>query len=141
MWSMALPVLIVVVANTLYNICTKQTPENVNTFAALIMTYFVSMVSAMALFFLTRDGESLVTELQKTNWSTWLLGMAIVGVEFGYIYMYRVGWKLSLGSMAVNLVLACVLLIIGYLFFKETLTPRQMVGFVVCLLGIFLIAK
>lgn len=141
MWNMALPVLIVVVANTVYNICTKQTPANVNTFAALVITYFVSMVSALMLFFLTRDGEGLITELQKTNWSTWLLGMAIVGVEFGYIFMYRVGWKLSLGSMAVNLALACVLLVIGALVFHEVLTARQMVGFVICLLGIFLIAK
>ena len=141
MWNMAVPVLIVVVANTVYNICTKQTPANVNTFAALIITYFVSMVSAIVLFFITRDGEGLMTELGKTNWSTWMLGMAIVGVEFGYIFMYRVGWKLSLGSMAVNITLACVLLVIGYLVFHETLTVRQMIGFAVCLLGIYLIAK
>ena len=141
MWNMALPVIVAVVANVIYNICAKQTPEDINTFASLTVTYFVSMVSALVLFFLTRHGESYTAELHKANWATLLLGMAIVGVEFGYICMYRAGWKLSLGSMVTNLSLACVLLIVGILVYKEMLSLRQLVGFAVCLLGIFLIAK
>lgn len=42
--NMYLPVLIVVLSNTFYNICTKSTPEDLNPFASLSITYLVGAV-------------------------------------------------------------------------------------------------
>ncbi len=141
MWNMLWPVLVVVGANTIYNISTKSTPANVNAFASLAMTYVMAALSSVVLFFLTSDSKNLLAELAKTNWTAYALGIAIIGLEFGYICIYRAGWKIGVASLVANISLACVLLIVGYFFYKEVITLKQLLGMGVCALGLMLIVK
>ncbi|MBO5168897.1 MAG: EamA family transporter [Phascolarctobacterium sp.] len=141
MWNMLWPVLVVVGANTIYNISTKSTPANVNAFASLAMTYVMAALSSVVLFFLTSDSKNLLAELAKTNWTAYALGVAIIGLEFGYICIYRAGWKIGVASLVANISLACVLLVVGYFFYKEVITLKQLVGMGVCALGLMLIVK
>lgn len=141
MWNMIWPMLVVVGANTIYNISTKSTPTDINAFASLAVSYLIAAVSSVVLFFLTSDGKSLVTELAKTNWSTYALGIAIIGLEFGYICIYRAGWKISVASLVSNISLACVLLLVGLFVYKEVITLKQFIGMGICALGLMLIAK
>jgi len=135
------PVLVVVGANTIYNISTKSTPANVNAFASLAMTYVMAALSSVVLFFLTSDSKNLLAELTKTNWTAYALGVAIIGLEFGYICIYRAGWKIGVASLVANISLACVLLVVGYFFYKEVITLKQLLGMGVCALGLMLIVK
>lgn len=141
MWNMLWPVLVVVGANTIYNISTKSTPANVNAFASLAMTYVMAALSSVVLFFLTSDSKNLLAELAKTNWTAYALGVAIIGLEFGYICIYRAGWKIGVASLVANISLACVLLVVGYFFYKEVITLKQLLGMGVCALGLILIVK
>lgn len=141
MWNMLWPVLVVVGANTIYNISTKSTPANVNAFASLAMTYVMAALSSVVLFFLTSDGKNLLAELAKTNWTAYALGIAIIGLEFGYICIYRAGWKIGVASLVANISLACVLLVVGYFFYKEVITLKQLLGMGVCAIGLMLIVK
>lgn len=141
MWNMIWPMLVVVGANTIYNISTKSTPTDINAFASLAVSYLIAAVSSVVLFLLTSDGKSLVTELAKTNWSTYALGIAIIGLEFGYICIYRAGWKISVASLVSNISLACVLLLVGLFVYKEVITLKQFIGMGICALGLMLIAK
>ncbi|MBR1975690.1 MAG: EamA family transporter [Phascolarctobacterium sp.] len=141
MWNMLWPVLVVVGANTIYNISTKSTPANVNAFASLAMTYVMAALSSVVLFFLTSDSKNLLAELAKTNWTAYALGVAIIGLEFGYICIYRAGWKIGVASLVANISLACVLLVVGYFFYKEVITLKQLLGMGVCALGLMLIVK
>ena len=135
------PVLVVVGANTIYNISTKSTPANVNAFASLAMTYVMAALSSVVLFFLTSDSKNLLAELAKTNWTAYALGIAIIGLEFGYICIYRAGWKIGVASLVANISLACVLLVVGYFFYKEVITLKQLVGMGMCAIGLMLIVK
>lgn len=135
------PVLVVVGANTIYNISTKSTPANVNAFASLAMTYVMAALSSVVLFFLTSDSKNLLAELAKTNWTAYALGIAIIGLEFGYICIYRAGWKIGVASLVANISLACVLLVVGYFFYKEVITLKQLLGMSVCAIGLMLIVK
>lgn len=135
------PVLVVVGANTIYNISTKSTPANVNAFASLAMTYVMAALSSVVLFFLTSDSKNLFAELAKTNWTAYALGIAIIGLEFGYICIYRAGWKIGVASLVANISLACVLLVVGYFFYKEVITLKQLLGMGVCAIGLMLIVK
>ena len=135
------PVLVVVGANTIYNISTKSTPANVNAFASLAMTYVMAALSSVVLFFLTSDSKNLLAKLAKTNWTAYALGVAIIGLEFGYICIYRAGWKIGVASLVANISLACVLLVVGYFFYKEVITLKQLLGMGVCALGLMLIVK
>ena len=141
MWNMIWPVLVVVAANTLYNISAKSTPDNVSTFASLSVTYFTAMVSSVALFFITGRGKNMLAELAKTNWTAYALGIAAVGLEFGFLCIYRAGWKIGTAQLVASVSLSCVLLAVGILFYKESLSPRQLAGVAVCAAGLILIAK
>ncbi len=68
MWNMIWPVLIVVAANTLYNITTKATPENINPFASLSISYVIAAVCSLILFFVTSENKNIFAEITKTNW-------------------------------------------------------------------------
>ena len=141
MWNMIWPLLIVVGANTIYNISTKSTPSDVNAFASLATSYFIAMLGSVVMFFLTSDSKNLLVEVSKTNWSALALGIAIVGLEFGYICIYRAGWKIGVASLVANISLACVLLLIGLFVYKEVITLKQLLGMGICAVGLMLIVK
>jgi uncharacterized membrane protein len=141
MWKMLWPILIVVGASTFYNISAKSTPEGINAFASLAVTYLVAMLCSIGMFFATGEQRNLALELTKANWATYILGIAIVGLEYGFICIYRAGWKIGVASLFASIALACVLLFVGLLFYKEALTLRQCVGIGVCAVGLVLIMK
>ena len=78
MWSMIWPIALVVGVNVFYHITTKSTPEGVNAFASLAITYGVGAVLSIVMFYLT-GARGLAGELGKTNWTAWVLGIAVVG--------------------------------------------------------------
>ena len=80
-------------------------------------------------------------EISKTNWSALALGIAIVGLEFGYICIYRAGWKIGVASLVANISLACVLLLVGLFVYKEVITLKQLLGMGICAIGLMLIVK
>ena len=141
MWNMIWPLLIVVGANTIYNISTKSTPSDVNAFASLATSYFIAMLGSVVMFFITSDSKNLLVEVSKTNWSALALGIAIVGLEFGYICIYRAGWKIGVASLVANISLACVLLLVGLFVYKEVITLKQLLGMGICTIGLMLIVK
>lgn len=141
MWSMLWPILVVVAANAIYNISAKSTPENLNSFASLSVSYIVAAVCSLILFFATSPQKNLFSELSKANWTTYALGVAIVGLEFGFLCVYRAGWKISTANLFSAISLACVLLVVGLLLYKESINIRQIIGMAVCAVGLILIAK
>ena len=142
MWNLLWPMLMVVGANTVYNICGKSTPEKLNSFAALTINYGVAAALSLLLFFVTTGGEkNLIQEIGKTNWAPVVMGLSVVGLELGYILIYRAGWKVSVASLVANLALACILVLVGVLWYKEVLTGHQILGIGACVVGILLISR
>ena len=141
MWNLLWPMLIVICANTVYNISTKSTPSDINSFASLTVTYTVAAVSSLLLFFITAENRDLAAELTKTNWTAFALGIAIVALEFGFICIYRAGWKISVASLVANISLACILLLIGVLLYREAISAKQIAGMIFAAIGLILIAK
>lgn len=109
--------------------------------ASLTISYAVAALCSVAMFFLTRGQKNLAAALGQTNWTSYALGVAIVGLEFGFICIYRAGWKISVGNLVASISLACVLLLVGVLLYRESLSVRQMIGLLVCAAGLILIAK
>ena len=141
MWSMIYPILIVVCANTVYHTSSKSTPGDINPFASLVLSYGIAAVVSLICFYATSGQRNILAEFGKANWATLTLAAAMVFLEFGYICVYRAGWKVSIASLVANLSVACILLILGFLLFKETITSRQLLGIVVCGAGLFLIGR
>jgi len=141
MWNMLWPILIVIGSNTVYNIAAKSTSETVDPFASLSVTYLTGAIVSALLFLITSKERSIVAEVSKMNWASIVLGVAIVGLEFGFIQAYRVGWKISIAQLVTSIGVSCVLILVGLLIYQETVSLRQWIGIAVCACGLILIAK
>ena len=141
MWQMAWPILVVIGANILYHISAKSTPDGIDLFASLTLTYLIAGIVSLVMFLLTSDNRNILQEVSKANWATYVLSATIVFLEFGYLMVYRVGWPVSTASLISNMVVCIILLLIGILFYKEAITAKQMLGIFVCFAGLFLVSK
>lgn len=139
MWDMFYPISIIVISNIIYNICAKSTPDSVNAFASLTVTYLIAASVSFAAFFISSKDKNIFTEFGKTNWTTFALGVVIVGLELGYILAYRNGWPMNTASVTANITLAIALIVIAFVFYKETITIKQIAGIVLCGGGLVLI--
>ena len=140
MWNLLYPILIIVLSNTFYNICAKSTPREINGFAALFLTYGVAALVSLCAFFITAKQKNLPVELAKANWSSFALGLVIIGLEIGYILAYRNGWQMNTVSVTANISLAVILVIVAAVFYKEQITIRQLCGIAACAGGLLLIS-
>lgn len=139
--SLYWPIVLAVCADIVYQISAKSTPETLNPFASLTITYLIGAAISLVIFYITSAGGNFITELKDINWSTFALGLAIVGLEAGSIYMYKVGWNINTGYMVKSIILACALIVVGYILYKEQVSGTKIAGVAVCLLGLFLINK
>lgn len=133
------PFALIVVSNTIYQICTKSVPNGMHPLASLTVTYLVGAAATLILYYaLNRDGN-IFAELRLTNWAPVLLGFVIVGLEVGYIYAYQAGWSVSILPIVQGAVLAVLLIFVGYLLYQEKITWNKVVGIFVCIGGMALI--
>lgn len=133
------PIILITVVNTFYHIASKGTSPAINVFASLTGTYAVALVMCIAMFIITGHDISILQEFSKATWATYVLAIGIVGLEAGFIYMYKSGWDISIGSLVCNIGLAVCLIIIGVLFYKEVLTLKKVAGILLCIAGLILI--
>lgn len=139
--NLYIPMLVVVLSNIFYHICSKSTPENIDPFASLTVTYAVGALCSAVLFFALNKGGNLLAEYKAVNWSTIILGIAIVGLEAGFIYMYKAGWNISTGQLVESAVLSICLIFVGALLYSESISLSKLAGIALCLGGLFLINR
>lgn len=135
------PILLAVGSNVFYNICTKSMPEKTNPLASLIITYLIGAAVSMGLFFILNPKGNLQNEFSQLNWTSFVLGIAIVGLEMGSIYMYKAGWNINTGFLVQSVLLAAALLIVGFLLYKEAITWTKVAGIAICIVGMYFINK
>lgn len=141
MFSYIWPLVIIVVSNTVYQICAKAIPSQMNVYASMTVTYAVATVFSLVAFFVTFKGGNIFKEFSYSNWATFLLGVVITGLELGFIFAYGAGWKVSTLSTVSNAFLAVALIFVGLIGYKETIDFNKIIGVVICLVGLWFINK
>lgn len=136
-----LPIVIIVGSNVFYHILAKSIPQNLNPLISLVVTYITGAIVGLALFFLTEPAKDLVGEFKHVNWVPVVFAFAIVGLEFGNIMMYRAGWNISVGALVYSVTLAIILVFVGFFFYKEHITLHQVIGIILCLVGLVFINR
>ena len=136
MFSYVWPIGLIVLSNTVYQICAKSTPSGISPFISLTVTYLVGAAASFMLYLVSGKGEGIVKELGKLNWAPFVLGIVIVGLEAGYIFAYRAGWKVSTAAIVQSSILGVALIFVGWLIYKEKITWNVIVGIVICLVGL-----
>lgn len=135
---------LIVVSVVSYNIAQKFLPAHLNPFALLTVVYLVAGLVCF-LFALFSSGKPELSAISSaftgTNWTIWLLALAVVGIEVGYVIAFRAGWKASLLAITVQATALLALAPIGVLFFKEKLSTLNWLGLGLCLLGLILVTQ
>ena len=62
-----------------------------------------------------------------------------MGLEVGFIYAYKAGWKVSAAQMVTSSILGVILIVVGYVGYKEAINKNKIVGVIICLAGLGLI--
>lgn len=91
MFSYIWPILLVIFSNVMYQICAKKVPSAIDPFASLTITYLVGAASSILMYYLLNKNGNLIKEIGKTNFAPFLFGIVIVGLEVGWIYVYKAG--------------------------------------------------
>ena len=141
MLSYIWPVALVVLSNVVYHVCAKSTPETMNPFASLTVTYAVGAVASAILYHVLNKGGSLIREYAHLNWSSFVLGIAITGLEAGFIYAYKAGWLVSTAQIVQSSFLAIALLIVGFFLYHEQLNASKVIGVLICMVGLYFINR
>ena len=141
LFIMAWPIGCLVLSNVFYHVTAKEILPETNAFANMVVTYIVGAIVSLILFFTIGQGHDLVGEIKSMNWAPYVLGMAIVGLEVGGIFLYKVGWDISIGSTVANIILAVCMVFVGLIFYKESVDLTTIAGIALCMAGLFLINK
>jgi EamA domain-containing membrane protein RarD len=131
-FSIALAVL----ANVLYHITQKKTPLDANPALTLSATYLTAAAVCFIAFLVIPGRAGFIVEFKRLNWTAPLLGLAIIGLELGFLLAYRSGWNVSAAGLVANAAMAVLLIPVGILLFKENIKPTNIIGIVLCLAGL-----
>lgn len=136
-----LPILIVVASNVIYDISSKSIREDLNVYAGTTIIYSILAIFYFLVFKMLNPACSIITEWAHVNWAVVTLALASIGLESGYIFLYRAGWNISLGGMVCNILLAMSMLVVGHLLFNETVSLRQYLGVLLCIVGLIIVFR
>ena len=126
-------------SSALYHFVAKSTPPNVNFSVSLLVTYAVAFGVVLLTFIFFPLPNGLGSELRKLNWASIGLAIAIVGIEFGFLLVYRAGWHLGIAAVLTNVVASLILVPVAIFFFKDQISWVNVLGILVCLAGLVML--
>jgi uncharacterized membrane protein len=124
-----------------YHLVLKLTPAGVNPLLSLLVTYTLVTVLFGAVLLAAPGEFAWRQEIRQLNWTALALAVAIVGLDLGFLFLYRSGFEVSLGALVTQSAAAMVLLVVGVVAFREKLSPGNALGIVLCLVGLWLVNR
>ena len=130
-----------VVSTVLYHMFLKVIPGNVNPFVGLGVAYVAAAALCCVLALVFPPAGGIAASLRQVNWASLALAVSLVGIEAGYLLVYRAGWNISVASITGNALVAIALLPVGRWLFSERVSTSQFFGVGLCLAGLFLLTR
>ncbi len=127
-----------IASSAFYHFVAKSTPTNVNFTVSLLVTYGVAFVVTLFTFFFFPT-SNVVAELKQLNWASIGLAVAIMGIEFGYLLMYRAGWNLGIAAVLTTTLASLILVPVAIFVFKDKISWVNIAGVFVCLAGLVML--
>lgn len=128
-----------IASSALYHFSQKQIPAGVNPVISVIVTYLASLALCLILLILLPPENGVLAALKQLNWASYLLALSLVGLEVGFLLVYRAGWNIGLAAVMVNVVASLILVPVAILVFKDKLSPVNLIGILVCLAGLVML--
>lgn len=128
-----------ILSSAFYHFSAKSTPSNVNFTVSLLVTYAVAFVVTLFGFFFFPIQNGFIAEMKQLNWASIGLAIAIVGIEFGFLLVYRSGWNLGIAAVLTNVIASLILVPVAIFIFKDKLSWVNVAGILVCLAGLVML--
>jgi uncharacterized membrane protein len=124
-----------------YHLVLKVTPAGVNPLLSLLVSYAMVTLLFGILLLVVPGGLEWRQELRQLNWTALALAAVIVGLDLGFLYLYRGGFEVSLGALVTQSAAAMLLLVVGVAAFRERLSAANVAGLALCLAGLWLMNR
>ena len=130
--------LLAILGIVLYNLAQKLQPTSVNPFLILAIAYTIAALISFSLcLFAPWESASVKVSLIPAAY----LAIAVVMTELGFLLVFRSGWNISIAGVVSTAVAALILIPVGIFFLKEGISRANVVGIIVCLIGLLLTVK
>ena len=128
-----------VISSASYHVILKLAPSDANPALSLLAAYLGAGVLTFLLFLIFPLEKGLLDSLKQLNWASYALAFALVGLEASFLLAYRAGWDVSVAGILVNVAAGLLVIPIGLLFLKEDLSTTNLIGIVVCIVGLIMV--
>lgn len=135
------PILIIIAGGLLYQLSQKSITKGLNAYFVIIVAYLAGILLCLLGNWLYPAEGSLPDTFKKSNWAVYGVGAGAVLVEIGFLIAYRQGWRISLTSMLVNMIISLILIPLGILIYKEKISGWNALGIAFYFMGLILISK
>lgn len=126
-------------SSALYHFAQKEILADANPAVSIIATYVVSLGLCVILLYFIPPQNGFVAELKRLNWASYVLAFSLVGLEVGFLLVYRSGWNVGVAAVLVNVTASLILVPVAIFVFKDKLSPINIVGILVCLAGLVML--
>jgi len=124
----------------LYHVGQKSLPASAHPMVLLMGIYAVAFLlsaAALPLF----PGPLAASWRSLPGWPLILVAIGVLGIELGFLLLYRAGGSLQWSGVAVNGIAAILLLPVALLVFKEQFSPARALGVLLTLGGLTLMTR
>jgi drug/metabolite transporter (DMT)-like permease len=140
-------IVIAIGANIIYHLSMSKMPQRLNPFLGLSFSYLVAILLTLFFYLFGPQTGLRFLDLAKGGKNLQMLvapfavGLAVVGIEVGFLWAYQSGWTPARAPVYVNTVVAVVLVPVSYFLLKETFSWARLSGVMFCILGIWLLSR
>lgn len=132
-----------IVSNVGYHLFQRQIHPDSPPFFSLAASYVVGLFTTVliVIFFPALNASATLKDFGKVGWASYLLGLALVGLELGFLLAYRAGWKISSAALISNIAVTLVLIPIGIFLYRDGMNFSKFVGILFSLVGLWLLGR
>jgi drug/metabolite transporter (DMT)-like permease len=132
-------ILLAIGSSALYHFSQKRIPAGVHPIVSIIVTYAVSLVLCFVLLLFMRPPEGVWQAVKQLNWASYVLALSLIGLEVGFLLVYRSGWNIGLAAVLVNVMASLILIPVALWVFHDKLSWVNIAGVLVCLVGLVML--
>lgn len=123
-----------------YHLCQRSIPHGANPALVFVVMYLTGALLSAALLWWAFPLANVAKSLQQLNAASVGVAIAVLAAEFGTLYMYRVGWSISVGGLVVNVASALLLIAIGAIWLDERIGFTKGLGIAFAMVGLVLMS-
>ena len=123
-----------------YQYFVKRVPSSLNPMVSVIGMYVAVLALGVILLPLFPADGGLWHHFRQLSWIQIALALSVIMVEVGFLLMYRYGWGLGTGNLVTGVFVNIILVGLGVTLLGEKLNHVNVIGIVLCILGVALIS-